>query len=945
MPQKKYVPKGGSKSSPKAKRPDPKKGDPKSAPSGKQKEKVNLNPKPQEKQIHKILPLLFGLFAFLLFVTLLLNLICNPGNRLASNPSDHLMGVLGYKVSYGLLGVFGHCAILLPLLLLNAAIFWKRWVERRAQTSKLVFSLLFLLLVSAFLHVIYLTGNRADLGADSARLVELGNLSYAGGFLGGWIGYFLVRFLNFIGSYIVLIACLPVLALLLWDFSPRRLIEKIKLRKELRSDRVPSMSEQEAEAAGYHIKLKEKMGALVALGKQENADESPVVAEEDAAETDESGKKLAPMPLPKLKNGETVTEESTAETLVPIAEPEPQPADIAEPAEGKYDDVDAIFPRFVEGKNGKKTLLVTSDPAEVFVKDLFDEPAPEHRPLPPEVPLEGGNVDTTPLRTATVEPEKKEPAADSDILSMPTVRKADLGNIHLESSEDELVEPIEMEEKPYVFPPVSYLHVAEELTEENEEEIHQTMQDLMETFKSFKVNIKEINYSCGPTVTRYEVTPGTGVRVKTITGLAEDIALSLATSGVRMEGNIPGKNAVGVEVPNKHRATVYLRGLIESEKFIESKSRLTACLGADIAGHPVIFDIASMPHLLIAGTTGSGKSVCINSIILSLLYKARPDEVKLVLIDPKKVEFSVYRNIPHLLAPIITTPKDAAGALQAAAEEMDRRYEVFSEYEVQNLKQYYNLVQNDPELPFLPQIVIVIDELADLMMTASNEVELTIVRIAQKARAAGIHLIVGTQRPSVDVVTGLIKANIPSRIAFTVSSQVDSRTILDMMGAEKLTGKGDMLFSPIGATSLARVQGTFVSDEELRDICDFIRTTNGYAVYDENFIKNLKELAARCGAKKGQTASDGEGESEGESDAKYTDAVRVAIEAKKVSTSLLQRKLQIGYSRAAKIIDRMESEGIVSPPDGAKPRSVLITPEEYMNRFVNVSDEEDDGDA
>ena len=936
MSQKKYIPKKG-RSGAKAE-------DPKSSGSRKKKETVELDPKPQNKQIHQILPLLFGLFAFLLFVTLFLNLLCNFGNKLADDKSAHWMGVFGYWVSYGLLGMFGHAAILLPLLLVNMAFFWKRWVENQAHKWKLFFSFMLFLLADAFLHVIYLTNPATTLSAVPKVLFELGNTSYAGGFLGGELGYLMVRFLNYAGSYIILIASLIVVAFILWDFSPRRFIEKIKLRRELRSERTPSLSEQEAQAAEMQVKLKKKTDALIKDPSESN-DLFDDLLDQDQPEPKKRGKKAAPMPIPDLKNKEKRAEESTTDTMVPISEPDPEIVDIDEPKDVNQEpDVDEIFPRFVETKSGKKSLRITTDPTEIFGDELEDDLLEEHLPLPPEVPLEGGNVDTTPIPAAPA-PEKAEPAAPvyPGVVSEPAFRKVDLG-IQMENSEDELVEPIEVEEKPYVFPPISYLHVAEEMTDENEEEIHQTMLDLAQTFKNFRVGIDVINYSCGPTVTRYEVTPAAGVRVRTITGLADDIALSLATSGVRMEGNIPGKNAVGVEVPNKHRATVYLRGLIESEKFTESKSRLTACLGADIAGHPVIFDIASMPHLLIAGTTGSGKSVCINSIILSLLYKARPDEVKLVLIDPKKVEFSVYRNIPHLLAPIITTPKDAAGALQAAAEEMDRRYEFFSEYEVQNLKQYYKLVQDDPELPFLPQIVIVIDELADLMMTAAAEVEQTIVRIAQKARAAGIHLIVGTQRPSVDVVTGLIKANIPSRIAFTVSSQVDSRTILDVAGAEKLTGKGDMLFSPIGATSLARVQGTFVSDDELRNICDFLRTTNGYAVYDENFIKNLKELAARCGTKKGQASTEpsAEGE-EGDGDAKYTDAVRVAVEAKKVSTSLLQRKLQIGYSRAAKIIDRMESEGIVSPPDGSKPRSVLISPEEYMDRFVNVSGE--DGDA
>ena len=433
--------------------------------------------------------------------------------------------------------------------------------------------------------------------------------------------------------------------------------------------------------------------------------------------------------------------------------------------------------------------------------------------------------------------------------------------------------------------------------------------------------------------------PAAGVRVRTITNLSDDIALALRSSGgIRIEAPSPGTNSVGIEVPNKTRSTIYLRELIESKAFTSSQSKLTACLGSGIAGEPLIFDIAKMPHLLIAGTTGSGKSVCINCIVMSLLYKAKPDEVKLIMIDPKKVEFSIYKNIPHLMAPVVTTPKDAAGALQAAVEEMERRFELFEQVGVRDIKGYNNNTKDDPDMPFLPYIVIIIDELADLMMTARDEVETAICRIAQKARAAGMHLIIGTQRPSADVVTGLIKANVPSRIAFAVKSQVDSRVILDHIGAEALTGRGDMLFVPIGSMRDTRVQGAFVDDKEVERICEFIRATNGTAEYDEKFISKLKELAAQCG-NKGRSGGDfvpsGEDLGDKGADSKYADAVRIAIEEKRISTSLLQRKLEIGYSRAAKLIDRMQSEGYVSPPDGSKPRTILITAEEYMEKFID----------
>ncbi len=491
--------------------------------------------------------------------------------------------------------------------------------------------------------------------------------------------------------------------------------------------------------------------------------------------------------------------------------------------------------------------------------------------------------------------------------------------------------------KRYVFPPLTYLHAPEPMTQENREVIEASVNNLYTTLQSFRINIDDISYSCGPTVTRYELVPAAGVRVRSIVNLSDDISLAFAAK-VRIEAPIPGKGAVGIEVPNKIRSNVFLRELIESKAFVEAPSKLTACLGQDVTGSPLLFDIAKMPHLLVAGATGMGKSVCINSIIMSLLYKAKPDEVKLILIDPKKVEFGIYKGIPHLLAPIVTAPKDAAGALQAAVEEMEARFELIQQVGVHDIKGYNKITEHDPDMPYMPQIVIIIDELADLMMTAPDEVETAICRLAQKARAAGMHIIIGTQRPSVDVVTGLIKSNIPSRIAFTVASQVDSRTILDLSGAEKLIGKGDMLFSPVGAMGFTRVQGAFVDEKEVENICEFIRATNGTATYDERFTNKMKEFSAQCGNKGksgGDLSSLPEGGAKGD-DAKYTDAVRIAVEEKKISTSLLQRKLEIGYSRAAKLIDRMQAEGIVSAPDGSKPRTILITPEEFIERFVDV---------
>ncbi len=510
---------------------------------------------------------------------------------------------------------------------------------------------------------------------------------------------------------------------------------------------------------------------------------------------------------------------------------------------------------------------------------------------------------------------------------------ADLQSIIPEKAEETIQEEIAL---PYVFPPIDKLSINKNAADPNvQAELQENAKILKDTLKSFNVQIRDINYSRGPTVTRYELKPEVGTKVKSIANLVDDIALNLATSGVRIEAPIPNKPAVGIEVPNRHPEIVYLRDLIESSKFVESKSRVTACLGKDIGGNAICFDIAKMPHLLIAGATGMGKSVCINCIIISLLYKARPEEVKLILIDPKKVEFAMYKDIPHLYAPIVSDPKKATGALASAVVEMERRFELIENAGVRNIDGYNQTIADDPTQEKLPQIVIIIDELADLMMTAGKDVESCICRLAQKARAAGIHIIIGTQRPSVDVITGLIKANIPSRIACTVASQIDSRTILDMAGAEKLIGRGDMLFAPVGASKPMRVQGAFVSDSEVEDIVNFVKSHNSGAKYNADFISTMETTAKTLNAKKSDMGSSeefDEGASSGGGDTKFEEAVKLAIDAGKISTSLLQRRLGVGYGRAAKLIDLMEEKGYVSPPNGTKPREVIITMNEFLER-------------
>ncbi len=464
-------------------------------------------------------------------------------------------------------------------------------------------------------------------------------------------------------------------------------------------------------------------------------------------------------------------------------------------------------------------------------------------------------------------------------------------------------------------------------------EMRTTADLLVNTLKSFGVETKMMDISRGPTLTRYELQPLAGVKISKITALADDLALNLATAGVRIEAPIPNKAAVGIEVPNKTVVTVGIRGILESREFISPESPLTIALGKDIAGQVQVADLTKMPHLLIAGSTGSGKSVCINSCIISFLCKSSPDKLRLILIDPKVVELADYNGIPHLLMPVVTEPRKAAGALGAAVAEMERRYRCFAENNVRDIRSFNKLANSSPELENMPYIAIIIDELADLMMVSGKEVEDYICRIAQKARAAGMHLIVATQRPSVDVITGLIKANIPSRIAFAVSSQVDSRTILDGAGAEKLLGSGDMLFMPVGSGKPLRIQGNFVKDSEIRKVLSFVKQQKT-AEYDEELIESAEKIASAEPAKGGKNSSGADGGADNV-DVMFWEAAEAVSDAGMASTSLLQRRLKLGYARAARIIDELEAAGFVGPYEGSKPRTVLISREQLLERKIS----------
>ena len=542
------------------------------------------------------------------------------------------------------------------------------------------------------------------------------------------------------------------------------------------------------------------------------------------------------------------------------------------------------------------------------------------------------DIDIPPEETESTTVEEAITAAEEEAVEETKPQKAPpLTNEEIVATETEIIEmEQERKEETYQYPPLDLLKGSVSKSPAAERaELENTAQRLVDTLRSFGVDTTIVDISRGPTVTRYELQPSSGVKISKITNLADDIALNLATAGVRIEAPIPNKAAVGIEVPNKASNVVHIREILESSSFTGSKSKLTIALGKDIAGNAIVGDVAKMPHGLIAGATGSGKSVCINSIIASILYKARPDEVKLVLIDPKVVELANDSGIPHLLLPVVTDPRKAASTLGWAVSEMEKRYQMFAASSVRDIDGYNKVAEADPEMVKLPRIVIIVDELADLMMSAPKEVEDSINRIAAKARAAGMHLIIATQRPSVDVVTGVIKANIPSRIAFAVSSQIDSRTILDNAGAEKLLGRGDMLYSPLGSTKPSRVQGCFVSDEEVEAVTDFVKGRHTFE-YDQSIMEDIENRV--LASNKDKAAAVSSSDDDGDDDPMLMPAIEFVVESRQASTSMLQRKLKLGYARAARIMDTMADMGVIGPYNGAKPREVLITMEQWLEK-------------
>ncbi len=829
---------------------------------------------------------------YLMMVGAIFLVVCFVGGA-GENPGI-VIGFI-YKL---LTGLFGGSAFVIPVFLAYIAIAWMTDKAESILGMRTGFAIASVILASMLLEIMAPVDsfNIPDMYSRGAELL-------GGGVIGGLLGEFFLVCFQTVGSYVLIIAMLILSVLLAAGITPKYVYVYFSTKaKQSRQRR------QEARESG-------------ALSAAFRDPDEIVQGIPDASMYSEAS------PTPAVRG-----RRKKFHTDVPIDMEDEQISSDAEQVPNSQTDTnpeDAIFEEVLERTRQDKTPQELQAEAEIFARQ---EEAEEENATQVD-PDSAGLLDQLADAYLGAGNGAEEPGEAS-------VAELSLQRDTVSTAEPAKPEPVP--EPEYHFPPLSLLSAADHKKNDNiREELHENASRLVNVLASFNVKTKIVGASRGPTITRYELLPEAGTRVRSIANLVDDIALNLATTGVRIEAPIPGKAAVGIEVPNKTAETVYLRSLLETELFQKNPSKITTSLGENVAGEPVIMDIKKMPHLLIAGATGMGKSVCINCLLISLLYKAKPSEVQLILIDPKKVEFNIYNGLPHLLVPVVSDPKKAAGSLTWAVNEMERRFGLIEAVGVRDIASFNEITKNDPEYDYMPQIVIVIDELADLMSTAPDDVETSIARLAAKARAAGMHLIIGTQRPSVDVITGVIKANIPSRIAFTVASQVDSRTIIDRSGAENLIGRGDMLYSPVGASKPMRVQGAFVSEKEVDAVVSYIKQYNaaGGTAYSDDVMKQIEEEAAMCGVKKGGgTVAAGDS---GENDPLIRSALDVAFESGKVSTSLLQRRLSVGYGRAAKIIDKLEQMGYVSAPDGQKPRELLITKQDYMELILKSEDSQE----
>ena len=797
-------------------------------------------------------------------------------------------GIAGEAVSSVFFGLFGFMAYLLPFVIFGLAAFL---ISNKGNTHayiKIAAAIMLFLFITAILELIFNSYTpRASL---LSYYTEASKHRNAGGLTGGCLVSLLCPLIGIIGTYVVLII-LSVICIIL-------ITEKSLLAPLGRQSRkaYEDAKKKRQETAAVRAKEKEE--------RQRTA--KPRAKSERKREDRRSDHKVSGVSFATTLGGE----DDTPDTKKRGKRKSPDVYELI-----PEDFADDEIPQMEE----ENTFVISRAEPQEFVPD--------------EMADDGIGNESGQTRELF---RQEDTAADVDKSAKRRSRAKEAAEVSAETENvAAIVEKEQEKEKPvYHTPPLSLLKRGKKSGGDSDSHLRATALKLEQTLQNFGVGVHVTNASCGPSVTRYELQPDQGVKVSKIVGLADDIKLNLAVADLRIEAPIPGKAAVGIEVPNKENTAVMLRDLLESKEFKASTSPITFAVGKDIAGKVVVADIAKMPHLLVAGATGSGKSVCINTLIMSIIYKADPDSVKLILVDPKVVELSVYNGIPHLMIPVVTDPKKAAGALNWAVAEMEKRYKLFAEYNVRDLKGFNAKVEKgetgDEIKKKLPQIVIIIDELADLMMVAPGEVEGAICRLAQLARAAGLHLVVATQRPSVNVITGLIKANMPSRIAFSVTSGVDSRTIIDMNGAEKLLGKGDMLFYPAGYPKPVRVQGSFVSDKEVQDVADYLISNSGSTAYNDELEEHMNTNIPVSG-------STSAGEGGDDKDTYFIEAGKLIIDKEKASIGMLQRMFKIGFNRAARIMDQLAEAGVVGPEEGTKPRKVLMSKEEFEEYLGNNS--------
>lgn len=886
-------------------------------------------------------------------------------------------GKIGDLLSNVMFGIFGLMSYLFPVCLFVGTVFILSNKNNKIAVIKLVAAVLFVFFLCFFLELV--SGSATDYSPVKSYLNGVSERN-GGGFIGGVFAWLICPNFGRVSAYVIDMIFLIITMVVVTERSAWKHVQKGGRRMYASAkegnEKLREIQEQRREERELR-RMERKVSGV--------SQDTLLVSDTHGGATSDALTEITPESFAKISARQTLVRNPQPEIRNVSQEPrdaehlfEPQvtaqhqvslqPAGDMEPAEEPEQTPEPVTPQGSEMPAFSPELQKlfarideeAAQPAAAEENDDFELP-PIELPQdllrreesdnvtafanePPSQP-DASNVQES--AAATAETDRQPTQGETEAVPRTPVRNPKQDAQTVEEGIQEVAEQIseqeqEQEHRTYVYPPLDLLKKGDPTKQgDSKQHLQETALKLQQTLKNFGVNVTILNVSCGPTVTRYEIQPEMGVKVSKIVNLTDDIKLNLAAADIRMEAPIPGKAAIGIEVPNKETLPVMFGDLVSSPEFQEHSSAIAFAAGRDIGGQVIMADIAKMPHLLIAGATGSGKSVCINTIIMSLLYRADPEDVKLILIDPKVVELSVYNGIPHLFIPVVTDPKKAAGALNWAVAEMTERYNKFAEYGVRDLKGYNAKVASiadidDPAKPVkLPQIVIIVDELADLMMVAPGDVEDAICRLAQLARACGIHLIIATQRPSVNVITGLIKANMPSRMAFSVTSGVDSRTILDMVGAEKLLGKGDCLYYPQGLNKPLRVQGAFVSDQEVANVVDFIKETYGNASYDNTIEEKMSRISEGAGNSTSAAAA-GTNDNSGR-DAYFVDAAKLLMDKDKASIGMLQRYFKVGFNRAARIMDQLEEAGVVGPEEGTKPRQILMNPETFESLLEDGS--------